>query len=73
MWPAKLPGEGALLYDACQAMCDVMSQLGIAVDGGKDSLSMAARHGNEYVRAPGLCLVGFVTHNQSFIWEKRVS
>lgn len=24
-------------------MCDVMGKLGIAVDGGKDSLSMAAR------------------------------
>ena len=34
MWPAKLPGEGAVMYDACQAMCDVMKQLGIAVDGG---------------------------------------
>ena len=53
MWPAKLPGEGALLYDACVAMCDVMIQLGIAVDGGKDSLSMAARHGSDFILAPG--------------------
>ena len=53
MWPAKLPGEGALLVDACRAMCDVMKELGIAIDGGKDSLSMAARvHGNT-VKAPG--------------------
>lgn len=34
MWPAKLPGEGAVMYDACQAMCDVMKELGIAIDGG---------------------------------------
>lgn len=40
MWAAKLPGEGARLLDACEAMCDLMSKLGIAVDGGKDSLSM---------------------------------
>jgi phosphoribosylformylglycinamidine synthase len=53
MWPAKLPGEGALLYDACVAMCDVMVQLGIAVDGGKDSLSMAARNGSDFILAPG--------------------
>lgn len=53
MWAAKLPGEGAALYDACVAMCDVMAQLGIAVDGGKDSLSMAARVGSETVKAPG--------------------
>ncbi|TSN30209.1 Phosphoribosylformylglycinamidine synthase [Bagarius yarrelli] len=39
MWAAKLPGEGACLWEACQAMCKVMGQLGIAVDGGKDSLS----------------------------------
>ncbi|PIO10142.1 hypothetical protein AB205_0148600, partial [Aquarana catesbeiana] len=52
MWAAKLPGEGAALYDACVAMCDVMAQLGIAVDGGKDSLSMAARVGSETVKAP---------------------
>ena len=42
MWAAKLPGEGAKLLDACSAMCKLMSQLGIAVDGGKDSLSMSA-------------------------------
>lgn len=53
MWPAKLPGEGAALLDACSAMCEVMKKLGIAVDGGKDSLSMAARVSDETVKAPG--------------------
>lgn len=58
MWAAKLPGEGAALYDACTAMCDVMSEFGIAIDGGKDSLSMAARidKGN-VVKAPGTLVV----------------
>lgn len=42
MWAAKLPGEGAKLFDACEAMCNLMAKLGIAVDGGKDSLSMSA-------------------------------
>ena len=42
MWAAKMPGEGAKLLDACEAMCSLMSRLGIAVDGGKDSLSMSA-------------------------------
>lgn len=46
MWAAKLPGEGAKLFDACKAMCDIMTILNIAIDGGKDSLSMAARVGN---------------------------
>ena len=54
MWAAKLPGEGALLYDACAAMCEVMKELGVAVDGGKDSLSMAARVEGESVKAPGM-------------------
>jgi phosphoribosylformylglycinamidine synthase len=52
MWAPKLPGEGAALYDAVCAMRDLMIQLGIAVDGGKDSLSMATRVGDEIVKSP---------------------
>lgn len=52
MWAPKLPGEGAALYDAACAMKDLMIQLGIAVDGGKDSLSMATRVGEEIVKSP---------------------
>ncbi|KAK5644184.1 hypothetical protein RI129_008029 [Pyrocoelia pectoralis] len=57
MWPAKMPGEGAALFDTCKAMCEFMSKLGIAIDGGKDSLSMAARVENETVKAPGTLVV----------------
>ncbi|XP_064609891.1 phosphoribosylformylglycinamidine synthase-like isoform X2 [Liolophura sinensis] len=57
MWPAKLPGEGAALVDACKAMCAVMKDLGIAVDGGKDSLSMAARVGQDTIKAPGTLVI----------------
>eukprot|EP00002_Diphylleia_rotans_P016220 TRINITY_DN3153_c0_g1_i1.p1 TRINITY_DN3153_c0_g1~~TRINITY_DN3153_c0_g1_i1.p1 ORF type:complete len:1316 (-),score=324.54 TRINITY_DN3153_c0_g1_i1:347-4294(-) len=57
MWAAKLPGEGALLYDACKAMSDAMIALGIAIDGGKDSLSMAARTKDEVIKAPGTLVV----------------
>lgn len=57
MWAAKLPGEGAALYEACVAMCKVMSELGVAIDGGKDSLSMAARVGGDTVKAPGTLVV----------------
>jgi phosphoribosylformylglycinamidine synthase len=56
MWPAKLPHEGADLYDAAVAMSDFMIGLGIAIDGGKDSASMAATVQGELVKAPG-CLV----------------
>lgn len=59
MWAAKLPGEGARLYDAAVALRDVMLALGIAVDGGKDSLSMAALVGEtgETVKAPGALVI----------------
>ncbi|MED6236528.1 hypothetical protein ATANTOWER_010571, partial [Ataeniobius toweri] len=57
MWAAKLPGEGACLWDACKAMCEVMGLLGVAIDGGKDSLSMAARVGTETIKAPGALVV----------------
>jgi phosphoribosylformylglycinamidine synthase len=57
MWAAKTPGEGAALHDAAKALRDLMVQLGIAADGGKDSLSMAARVGQEVVKAPGQVVV----------------
>ncbi|MDZ7798862.1 MAG: phosphoribosylformylglycinamidine synthase [Patescibacteria group bacterium] len=57
MWAAKLPGEGAKLHDAALAMRDLMIALGIAVDGGKDSLSMAAKVGDETVKAPGQLVI----------------
>ncbi len=62
MWAAKLPGEGAALHDAAVAMRDIMLELGIAVDGGKDSLSMAAHAAGESgqeetVKAPGALVI----------------
>uniref|UniRef100_A0A8C5DK69 Phosphoribosylformylglycinamidine synthase n=1 Tax=Gouania willdenowi TaxID=441366 RepID=A0A8C5DK69_GOUWI len=57
MWAAKLPGEGACLWEACKAMCEVMGEMGVAIDGGKDSLSMAARVGKETVKAPGALVI----------------
>jgi phosphoribosylformylglycinamidine synthase len=57
MWAAKMPGEGVKLVRACEAMCEVMKELGVAIDGGKDSLSMAARVGVETVKAPGALVV----------------
>lgn len=52
MWAPKLAGEGAAIYDAVYAMCDLIIALGIAVDGGKDSLSMATMVGDEIVKSP---------------------
>ncbi|MCF6186725.1 MAG: phosphoribosylformylglycinamidine synthase [Desulfobulbaceae bacterium] len=52
MWAPKLPGEGAALNDAARAMAEVMIATGMAVDGGKDSLSMATMVDNETVKSP---------------------
>ena len=41
------------MYRAAEALRDAMIELGMACDGGKDSLSMAARAGDETVMAPG--------------------
>ncbi len=62
MWAAKLPGEGAALYDAAVALRQILIDLDIAIDGGKDSLSMAAlapaKDGSqETVKAPGALVV----------------
>lgn len=63
MWPAKLDGEGVNLYKACEAMCSIMEQLGIAVDGGKDSLSMATRlRDGEVVKSPGKGMAKYSRH-----------
>ncbi|KAL0402796.1 UNVERIFIED_CONTAM: putative phosphoribosylformylglycinamidine synthase, chloroplastic/mitochondrial [Sesamum radiatum] len=53
MYAAKLDGEGAAMYDAAIALSEAMIELGIAIDGGKDSLSMAAHASGEVVKAPG--------------------
>ena len=53
MWAAKLPGGGAALYEAADALSKLMIEIGIAADGGKDSLSMAAQVEDEIVKAPG--------------------
>lgn len=41
------------MYDTCKALRDVLIAIGVGIDGGKDSLSMAARVGQEVVKSPG--------------------
>ena len=56
MWAAKLPGEGCKMWQACEALCECLKALGPGIDGGKDSLSMAAKvsgGSSETVKAPG--------------------
>lgn len=57
MYAAKMKSEGVAMYDAAEALKDAMIDLGVACDGGKDSLSMAAAAGGEVVMAPGNLVV----------------
>ncbi|TMW61487.1 hypothetical protein Poli38472_012678 [Pythium oligandrum] len=57
MWAAKLPGEAARMYECCSAMTEFMKEVGVAVDGGKDSLSMAAKVNKQDVKAPGTLVI----------------
>ena len=55
-------GEGAALVKTCEAMCGFMKELAIAVDGGKDSLSMAAKNklpsgDTEVIKGPGTLVI----------------
>ncbi|CAM9462984.1 unnamed protein product [Ascophyllum nodosum] len=53
MYAAKLPGECAKMWKACVALRQALLDCGVGIDGGKDSLSMAARCGDELVKSPG--------------------
>lgn len=62
MWAAKFEGEGPKMYDAAGALSDIFIELGMAIDGGKDSLSMAARvptasGGSETAKSPGQLVI----------------
>ena len=51
------------MYLACQSLRDALLSVGVCIDGGKDSLSMAAKASNgELVKSPGtLSLTAYVT------------
>lgn len=57
MWPAKLDSEGAKLYSAAKAVRDLMIETGVAIDGGKDSLSMATKIKDKVVKSPGQMVI----------------
>lgn len=51
MLAANLPGGIAWLYDAAAIVREFAPQVGIGADGGKDSLRMSAKVGNEVIRS----------------------
>jgi phosphoribosylformylglycinamidine synthase len=61
MWPARLEGENARLYDAVKAVSDFAIALRINVPTGKDSLSMVQKYpGGTVVPAPGTVIISAV-------------
>lgn len=50
-----------MIVRTCESMCEFMKQLNIGIDGGKDSLSMAAKvkhaNGTEIVKSPGTLVI----------------
>jgi len=63
---AAFASQAVKMYEACVAMRNVMLELGVAVDGGKDSLSMAAKapdvvpgEPDEVVKAPGQLVITY--------------
>ncbi|KAL6745568.1 CobB/CobQ-like glutamine amidotransferase domain-containing protein [Haematococcus lacustris] len=57
MYAAKMGNEGPAMYDAATSLSAAMIELGVACDGGKDSLSMAALAEGETVMSPGNLVV----------------
>lgn len=66
MWPAKLPGENATIYECMEHLVDYMKCLGVSADGGKDSVSMYTRQGNELVKSPRSVVVSAYTTTADF-------
>jgi phosphoribosylformylglycinamidine synthase len=57
MWNIKEHGEKTALYETCVKMCDVMKEMGIGIDGGKDSLSMCVKDGDRTITSPGTLVI----------------
>ena len=58
MWAPKVKGERAAMYDTAVAIRDLMIAISIAIDGGKDSLSMATHILNETVKSLRQLVIG---------------
>jgi phosphoribosylformylglycinamidine synthase len=63
MWPAQTPQGKGLLYRAVQAVSRDLITLGIAIDGGKDSVSMSAKVEKSGVKVdapPSFVISGYI-------------
>lgn len=57
MWSSRNEGEDARLYKAVEACSDFVSDLGINIPTGKDSLSMTQKYGDDKVLSPGTVII----------------
>ena len=57
MWPLKYKNEDYNLYETCLHMCETLKKIGVSIDGGKDSLSMSTKLGDDHVRSPGTIVI----------------
>ena len=53
MWANNSPGEAIKLYNTATHLTHIMKQVGIGIDGGKDSLSMMVKTDVKDVVSPG--------------------
>lgn len=64
MWPnpTKDPYQANLMYRSMEYLSTACCKLGIAIDGGKDSLSMVVKHNDTEIKSPGsLVLTGYAS------------
>ena len=61
MWPCphKDSDEGYKMYSAMDELVKLMKYFGIAIDGGKDSLSMVVKHNDKNIKSPGSLVLTF--------------
>lgn len=52
MWNINGSGEKYTIYEAVKSLTDIMIQLGISIDGGKDSMSMSANINGREIESP---------------------
>ena len=52
MWPNIDPYEHYLLYESVKEVSKILIELGIAIDGGKDSLSMITKTNDRIIKSP---------------------
>lgn len=64
MWSIEDDTDKFLLHKAVTVLSDTLADLGIAIDGGKDSLSMSFKTKNKTIKSPNtLVLTGYATTN----------